>query len=224
MMMQHDDPRAGVRDDVRVLLAVGVGGGLFVDYGLGADLRVTAQTAESNALGANLGAGFNLADRSELEPGHPLLSRPRWLWALRGFDRWNPKGLDWQVVESGAGLTGTDRGMVAVTADSALTFGHSFTTGAVRLPFYGGPSLALSVPLRDGDPIQVARLFSQTDLQDVVSEPTLYIGGGYGVGAEAASPTSHGGTLEVTSHVGLTESGSALLFSLSGATGFDKAR
>lgn len=210
--------------DVRILLTLGLGGGVWVDGGFGGELRVESQVNEWATVGGGLGGGINLERRGDKS------THPRWLYALRTWGRFNPGTLDWLALGAGAGLSGTDRGTVALTLDHSTLLGYPLqpTENAPwRITPYGGPAIALSIPLRQGDPIQKqsVNLGLGPDMHSSVSsEPvpyttTVFVGGHAGLAFDAPGATAYTGAVEILSLMAFSAGDAAALFAIATGNG-----
>lgn len=210
--------------DVRILLTVGLGGGIWADGGFGGELRVESQVNEWATVGGGLAGGLNLEHQGDDKSSHP-----RGLYALRTWGRFNPGTLDWLALGAGAGLVGTDKGTVALTLDHSTRLGYPFqpTENAPwRVTPYAGPALAVSIPLRQGDPIQkqVVTLGLGPDMYSSVrSEPvpyttTFFVGGHAGLAFDApGAPAAYTGAVELLCLYAFSATDTAALFAI--ATG-----
>lgn len=233
LMARHDVPEAARDGDVRILLLVGVGGGVWVDGGWGLALRASVQASDGVEAGADWSIAFNLESEEAAPPPpappaaeanapapapapatDPAVRRPDIVTAFRGFARFNPGDLSWLALDAGAGVGFTDSGMVYLTADTGGLFGHAFdleVDGADpggRFLLYGGPLLALSLPLARGAPLDHGASGYQ------YACPTFFYGGSVGLGLTSGSALDVGSTLEATALGALSTDDSAVLFHL----------
>jgi len=219
--------------DVRVLFVVGLGGGIWVDGGVGGELRVESQVNEWATVGGGLSGALNLDHgESGSEPSRrDRHNHPRWLYGVRTWGRFNPGELDWLALKAGVGFTGTNKGTVALTLDGATLFGGSIEIegDAGSEPFllnpYGGPVVALSVPLRQGETIMKPLVSlglgpdmrTTSRLEPVEFTPTFYVGALGGLAATAPGAPAWTGALEIISLLGMSSNDAAALFAI--ATG-----
>lgn len=219
--------------DTRIMLVVGLGAGIWVDGGVGAELRVESQVNEWATVGGGLSGALNL-EHHEPEPGsmfRELHSHPRWLYGLRTWGRFNPGELDWFALKAGAGIAGTNKGTVALTLDGAPLFGHSFEVGgeAGSAPWhvspYGGPVVALSIPLRQGENIMNQEINlglgpdvpTTSHLEPVPFTTTFYVGAQGGLAVDAPGAPAWTGALELLTLLGISDTHAAVLMGI--ATG-----
>lgn len=254
LMARHDSPRQAREGDVRVLLLVGVGGGVWTDPGFGVALRASVQATPDLEAGGDLTVAFNL-DGGE-ESGHPQV-----IASVRGLTRYNPGSLGWLALDGGVGAGFTDTGSVFLTADTGASFGHAFDLGVGtqdsagegptgegpadrdradrdrggQVLVYGGPLLALSIPIRFGTPFGEGSLLEsdhagtgdETRLDGSSPDPpppnrplrhpttTFYYGASAGFGIASGSALDIGSTLELTGLGALSAEDSAVLVQLS---------
>ncbi len=238
MMQHHDDPIPEPDGDVRVLLVLGVGGGVFVDGGIGFELRASHQAHRDVEAGGGVGMAFNLERRKADDPTR----HPRILTFLRGFGRYNPGSLDWLALEFGLGGGFTERGLVYFTLDTTPLVGWHVALSEERgrpqgrFLVYGGPTVAVSVPLRRGTPLctslgeasgEGSGAASAASADDTACprgraetpSPTFHFGGTLGFGFESASAFNYGNTLEATFLWALSANNDAALLGFSLGSG-----
>jgi len=213
--------------DVRILLMVGLGGGIWVDSSVGGELRVESQVTEWATVGGGLAGGFNL-ERGGDEATQDSRARhqhPRWLYAARTWGRFNPGALDWLALTAGAGFSGTDAGTVALTLDGSTIFGHPFELSEKepwRLTPYVGPVLALSVPVRQGQPIMKQHVSfglgpdmrTSSRFEPVPYSTTFFVGAQGGLAVDSPGAPAWTGALELLSLAAFSATDSAMLFAL----------
>ncbi|HVK69470.1 MAG TPA: hypothetical protein VM694_33665 [Polyangium sp.] len=219
--------------DMRVMLVVGLGAGVWLDSGVGAELRVESQVNEWATVGGGLSGALNL-EHEDADPATAFIPRhnhPRFLYAARTWGRFNPGELDWFALKAGVGIAGTNKGTVALTLDGAPLFGHSFEVGgeAGSVPWhvspYGGPVVALSVPLRQGDNIMEQKIslglgpdmHSTSHREPVPFTTTFFVGAQGGLAVDAPGATAWTGALEILSLLAVSDTHAAVLMAL--ATG-----
>lgn len=236
LVARHDAPEAAREGDVRILLLVGVGGGIWVDGGFGLALRASVQASDTVEAGGDLTVAFNLeTDEQETDeqvtaeepspegagspaarPAGPAARRPQIVTAFRGFGRFNPGSLSWLALDAGAGVGFSDTGIVWLTADTGALAGHAFdlaVDGADpggRFVLYGGPLLAVSLPVARGAP-----LAERAEAGARYASATFWYGGSLGFGVTSGSALDVGSTLEATALGALSADDSAALFLLS---------
>jgi hypothetical protein len=195
--------------DMRMLLVLGFGGGVFTGSGFGGEVRIEGQVNEWATLGGGLGGGYNRDGTSETRSKRNL---PDWIYGVRGWGRVNPGSVDWLAITAGAGISGTNRGTVALTFDASTLFGHAFELGdapsgeAFRLAPYGGPAAALSIPLRQGAQIHKRRIWlgfgpdvpTSSTPELVEFTTTFYVGAQAGLAADSGRTPAWTGALELT--------------------------
>jgi len=213
--------------DVRMLLVVGVGGGIFTGSGFGGEVRVEGQVTEWAAVGGGLGAGYNRDSTAESRKHH----QPQWIYGARGWGRFNPGAVDWVAMTAGTGIAGTNEGTVALTFDGAAMFGGAIDLNAAppgqtfRLLPYGGPAAAISIPLRQGNQIENAKFWlglgpdarSGTTYESVDYTTTYFLGMQGGIAADSGRIPAWTGGLELSLLLAFSGQQNATLLSL--ATG-----
>ncbi len=218
--------------DMRILFVVGIGAGLWVDSAFGGELRVESQVNEWATVGGGLGGGLNLEDRGD-ESKPDRHNHPRWLYGARTWGRFNPGELDWLAITAGAGLSGTDRGLVALTIDSSTLFGHPFNLEGApgaepwRLTPYGGPAAALSIPLRQGEPIMKQKVTlglgpdirTSSTFEPAPYQPTFFLGAQGGLAVDSPGAPAWTGAIELLSLVAVSSADSAVLFAITTGQG-----
>jgi len=211
--------------DMRILLVAGLGAGVWLDGGFGAELRVESQVNEWATLGGGLSVAHNLDD-PDPEYGHPAF-----LFAARTFGRFNPGELDWLALQAGVGITGSDKGTVAFTLDGAPILGVPFELGkssgqsAWRLTPYAGPVAALSVPLRQGTPITRKQInfgfapdmHTSSERKLIGYTTTYFVGARWGLAVDSPGAPAWTGALEMLMLGAFSSTDSAALFAI--ATG-----
>ncbi len=231
LMMRHDDPVPEPGQTTRVLVFVGLGGGVWVNEGLGIGVRASHQVHRDVEVGGQAAVGFPLKRDTERREAANI---PGALYYLGAFSRTNPGSVPWLSVDAGLGLVATSRGMVGLTMDSGASFGYGFGVGgnkaerAARVLVYGGPVVALTLPVIPGDPI----LKTGTVMMSHGPEPeavsvteairiptTFFIGLTAGVGAESATGLSMGSTVEASLLYGFSSGDRATLCGLTLGTG-----
>ncbi|UQA56389.1 hypothetical protein [Polyangium aurulentum] len=212
--------------DVRLMLVVGVSGGIWVDGGFGGELRVESQVTEWATVGGGLAGGINLehgGDEAAKGPGRH--QHPRWLYAARTWGRFNPGALDWLALTAGAGFSGTDTGTVALTLDGSTLFGHPFHPSEQapwRLTPYGGPVVALSIPLLQGQPIMKQSvslglgpdMATSSRFEPVPYSTTFFVGAQGGLAVDSPGAPAWTGALELLSLIGFSATDSATLVAI----------
>ncbi len=220
MVMRHDGPAPMEAGQIEVMLVVGLGLGIFIDGGPGVLVRVLGQIDAGVALGGEVGAGFNIDHTDRPNPGN----HPGALFVARGLGRFNPAGQEVVAVEGGLGLGLTSGGLLALTANTGALVGEGFALGkhgegAVLTP-YGGPALAVSVPLRQGEPIYEVDLSSSTRIGPPKTVTTTWIlGATLGLRLESAGEQGDplGGSLEGSWLYAWSDGDEAVLLGLSAA-------
>jgi hypothetical protein len=227
--LRHDDPVPEPEGTVRLQVFFGMGGGLWVDDGLGVGVRASRQVHRDVEAGGEAAVAFafgrNQASRQEAQ-------LPGVLYYVRGFSRTNPGGLRWLAIDSGLGLVATNRGTVGLTADAGASFGYAFRVGGTRAEpagralVYGGPVMALTLPVVRGDPVlKTRKSYAGPDqpMTTITEErhlpTTFYFGATLGAGGESAGRFSMGTTLEALMIHGISSQDEATLFGLSLSTG-----
>lgn len=214
--------------DMRILLVVGLGTGVLSNSGIGGEVRFERQINEWATMGGGLGGGFNPDGTSESRSKRNL---PDWMYAFRTWGRFNPASVDWLAMTTGAGISGTNRGTVALTFDGSALFGGPIALNdalpgeAFRLMPYGGPVAAVSIPLRQGDQIRKQKywLGLGPDARTLAtSEPiefttTYYMGMQAGLVADSGPAPAWTGALELAILAAISGTDSAAIFAL--ATG-----
>lgn len=209
--------------DVRILLAVGLGGGIWVDGGAFGELRVESQITEWATVGGGLAGGMNLEHRGET-PARQSLNHPRFLYAARTWGRFNPGTLDWLALTAGAGIAGTDTGTVALTLDESTIFGYPIEVSrdGFRLTPYGGPALALSIPVRQGESIREPRfelglgpdMRPGSSSEPVPYSTTFFVGAQGGLAVDGPRASAYTGAIEILSLGAFSATDNAALFSI----------
>jgi len=208
--------------DVRVLLLVGLGGGVWIDGGLGLALRASVQATDEVEAGGELAVALNLEDDDEVttaapeggaaagQPGNALgaegrVRRVHLLASARGFGRFNPGDWSWLAVESGAGAGFTDTGLVYLTVDAGSSLGYEVDLGAGDeepgggFLVYGGPLLALSVPIARGAPLETSPAAEDRETDEGrYASTTFWYGASLGLGLASRSALDVGATFEGT--------------------------
>jgi hypothetical protein len=216
--------------EMRILLVMGVGAGVWLDGGVGGELRIESQVNEWATVGGGVAGALNLDRegdaRAKETPGRS--SHPRFLYAARTWGRFNPGTLDWIAITSGAGFVGTDLGTVALTFDASPRFGHPFRVGRgpggepFRLTPYGGPAAAVSIPVRQGQPIQKQRISlgwgpdmrTTSSYEPVPYSTTFFVGAQGGLAVDSPGTPAWTGALELTMLSAFSASDSAVLFAI----------
>jgi hypothetical protein len=182
LVAAHDLAQPKPEGTTSVTFVAGIASGAFVDTGKGFLVRIAHQVDDKVELGIDLAAGWRSGSRTEdqarAEQAYqkcsehesaprsdmPLLfagcrmadvpAPPDWLIAVRGFSRINPS-LDHPSVATvtGIGFGAGEGGLRYLTVDAAARFSHQGDTASA----YGGPQLALSVPIARGRPIAYGR-------------------------------------------------------------------
>jgi hypothetical protein len=179
LVVAHAPAQPNPEGTLVVSLVGGLAGGIFVDDGLGAELRAGYQLTDRLELGAGLGVGRARRTRAARardaeeergacerrkaarrdQPGFRLFDfdcerevadAPDWMAAVRGFGRFTPQ-LDhpWYAATFGAGAGVADNGLRYLTVDAGLRV----SSGGGTVDVYAQPTLALSIPLARGRPI-----------------------------------------------------------------------
>jgi hypothetical protein len=236
LLARHDGPEAARVGDVRILLLAGLGGGIWVDGGWGLALRASVQAADDVEAGGELAVAFSLetrrdadtaADTGARQPGASANGAPedaevrrvRLVASARGFGRFDPGHLSWLAVESGAGVGFTDTGLVYLTVDAGSSLGYEVELGGAGgapgggFLFYGGPLLALSVPVARGAPLDGAARGARH------AATTFWYGASFGLGLASRSALDVGSTLELTGLWALSSEDEAFLLHLTLGTG-----
>jgi hypothetical protein len=212
-----------------VSLVAGLGGGIFIEDGLGVELRVAHQISDRVELGAGLTVGriseSNSERRHNAHERYLMCKRhkaehhdqvsfldlgcdeevpvfPEWLVALRGFARLTPDldhGFYAATFGVGAGLA--DSGLRYLTLDA----GARISSGNGTADFYAQPTLALSIPVARGRAID-----------DGKSPRTTFFWGG-SLGTVGNSDGAYQGSLDLSFLKGYSAADSAFLMMISGA-------
>jgi hypothetical protein len=141
MMARHGSAMpAAVGEGDLTMIGIGASGA-FVDPVAGGELRGVSQVTDNLAVGAGLGGAYRLpTEDSDDDP--PDLALGGRIIAL-----YNPGGLKWMRVVGGTGGGLTDTGLAYATADVGALFSWTFFD---RLTPYGGPAVAVSIPVTRG--------------------------------------------------------------------------
>jgi len=178
----HDLAQPKPEGTTSVTFVAGISTGAFVDTGKGFMVRLAHQVDEKVELGVDLAAGWRsgsrAAEQAKAEQAYQKCSEnqhaplsdmplpfsgctmwevpapPDWLIAMRGFARVNPS-LDHPSAATitGIGFGAGEGGLRYLTLDLAERFSHQGDTASA----YGGPQLALSVPIARGRAIAYGR-------------------------------------------------------------------
>lgn len=121
-----------------MVVAIGLASQVLGGGGYGAVIRIEHQETDRTALGAEIAIARGVPD------GDPDF----WLFGLRGYGRTSSLAHDWTAVTYGTGATALTTGLILLQANAS---------GAVSYPSshfepYLAAGLALSVPVRDGEP------------------------------------------------------------------------
>lgn len=213
--------------DMRIMIAVGVGGNLLGGKGFGGEIRFERQLTEWATVGAGLGGGYNTDTTEATLRKH----QPQWIYALRSWGRFNPAAINWFAGTTGVGITGTNNGTVALTFDGSTAFGGVVELNeappgkAFRISPYGGPVGAISIPLRQGIPIEKSKFLigfgpdaRAANIPKPVPFATTYFWGfQFGTAVDSGRVPAWTGAVELTVLNAISAADSTALFSL--ATG-----
>lgn len=197
MLPRHDGPDPMAVGDTQLMALVGVGLGIFLDAGYGVVLRATHQADELARLGLEVGLGRPLG-----QPEHNPGNHPSTLFSMRVLGRLGLSGVDEVAFDAGLGVAATDKRHLALTIDTGALLGEAISLGegphSARLTPYGGPTLALSIPLFRGEPIYGVDSLTLQRRADHARyiDWTLYVGTTLGVEVESGGRRPFGGSLE----------------------------
>ncbi|HEY3358328.1 MAG TPA: hypothetical protein VGQ83_34085 [Polyangia bacterium] len=143
LMPRHMGAAADPVGAVSATAIGGVAGGPWVNGSAGGEGRVMVQATPRLAVGAGIGGGSDVERRDAAGP-HDLV-------AGRVFGRYGLDARGHFALDFGLGAGGMDNGLRYTTADLGFLASHTF---AQRLTIYGGPTVALSMPVQAGDPVE----------------------------------------------------------------------
>jgi hypothetical protein len=233
VMPSHDLAQPLPEGTTTISLVLGYALGVWIDDGGGALLRVGHQVDERNQLGVDISIGWrrwsrkleailaeqnyqSCTNRDRESPDdfpafnfsvpcnrRPVEAEPGRLIGVRGWLRWtiDPERAAHAAVV-GAGFTWVDNGMRTLTLDT----GYLSSTGHGTIDAYGGPQLALAIPLVKGPAFY----------GDKRPATTIYVGAAGG-GLLGGKDHAVSGSLELTALWGFSV-GKDAVFILGGST------
>lgn len=192
--------------DMRVLVVAGLGTSILSGGGAGLELRFERQVATWATVGGGAGLGYDW-EANETSRGK---GKPELIYGFRGWGRFNPAAVEWVALTAATGISGTNQGTVALTFDGSALVGGVIDLNkarpgeAFRISPYGGPAGAISIPLRQGTPIQRSKYFlgfgpdmrTQPLPEEVAFETTYFFGFQAGAAADSGVRPAWTGALE----------------------------
>lgn len=203
--LRHQDSTRDPVGAVHLQLEVGFGAGILaVDDGIGWALKLRWQALRDFQAGLEVGRAYNHNHELGGDPTDNPGRHPHRLNWLRLGSRYH--ALDDVTVEGGVGGGFTDFGMTWLTLDTGATGGTRFTLpgDAGHAGPYGGPLVAVAIPLAQGVPIRRSKYTLggapkhevHTQWKDATYNTTVHVGGTFGGAYRTASDPAFGTSLE----------------------------